>query len=356
MEREEIQLNEMEMSNQAIVLKGSPEYFSLKAIEQGDEEPNLAEKPLYLSINLDTPCNLKCEKCALAGERIYGEKLNLDEQLETIDKISRMGAKELVIFGNGEPLIQPSFDNMVKPVLETANKEGMGTILFTNLNELTKEQAEFLKKNNVTIFISLDSLNPEIYRSITGGGNLNNVLKNILLLKSVYAKESSIVQGKKIGEIGVNFTLTRKNEKDLESVKKFAHNNKMQFIANTLMQKGRAKDKEVWEDLTGGEENYKKQLNIAKNESDTGGHSSLTEGACGYGHGGISVDIDGQLLVCGYAGETGSYHPNIREMSEGDLKNYYHKKQKCWKETISGTCFTRTKEEEREAHKNLFIK
>ena len=43
---------------------------------------------------------------------------------------------------------------------------------------------------------------------------------------------------------------------------------------------------------------------LAEEKSDTGGHSSIDEGVCSYFNRGVSVDIDGQMLSCGYASET----------------------------------------------------
>jgi len=58
--------------------------------------------------------------------------------------------------------------------------------MFTTALGINKEQAEFYRDHDVTIFVSLDSLDPDTYKRLTGTGDLAKTLENIQLLRDIY--------------------------------------------------------------------------------------------------------------------------------------------------------------------------
>ena len=286
---------ETEKSPAPKILKGAPEFFeSREGAEQEDKGP------LYIMMNLETKCSYRCPKCALPGyRRDMNEPMSLEQRKKLLTKAGELGIKELVIVGAGEPT--EHFDDMMKPVIESAHQEGLGTIMFTTTSHLTREQAEFYKDHDVSIFVSLDAIDPETYQFLTGTGNLEQVLNNIEMLKEVYGQADEEINGKKVVRLGINVTAVKQNADQLDQLREVAGND-MQFIVNFPIRRGKFKSNKVWQELVGDQ--YDELQRLAQEKSETGGHSSIDEGVCSYFNRGISVDVDGQLLSCGYASET----------------------------------------------------
>lgn len=144
----------------------------------------------YAQINLDTGCSYNCPKCALADCPAAkcshkdrqdlpiisspSEKSETSEPIEQaeidrlIKQLAELGTKTLVIIGYGEPSENfddettkfPDYKHRIKPVIETAHESGLKTILFTNASNINEEQAIFYRDHGVSLFVSLDSLDP----------------------------------------------------------------------------------------------------------------------------------------------------------------------------------------------------
>ena len=207
------------------ILKGSPEFFESKEKDEKEDK-----NPIYLMMNLETKCSYRCPKCALPGyRRNMKEPLSLEQRKKLIIKAREIGIKELVIVGAGEPT--EHFDETIKPVIEAAHHEGIGTIMFTTTSHLTREQAEFYRDHDVSIFVSLDSIDSVTYKELTGTGNLEQVLENIQMLKKVFGETNEQVNGKKVVRLGINVTVVVQNKEQLDAIKKIA-GDEMQFIVN----------------------------------------------------------------------------------------------------------------------------
>lgn len=297
------------------ILRGSPEYF--EAIDS-TESPN--NGPLYIMMNLETKCSYKCPKCALPGyRRDMGKPLNLEQRKEALAKARQIGIKELVIVGAGEPT--EHFEGITRDIIKTAHSEGLGTIMFTTASHLTRSQAEFFRDHDVSIFVSLDAIDPNTYQELTGTGNLDHVLDNVQTLREVYSQGGETLNGKQVVRLGINVTVVKQNRNQLDALKRFAGDD-MQFIANSPIRRGRFGNRAIWERLVG---NYHESLQrIAQSASETGGHSSINEGVCGYFNRGISIDVDGQFLSCGYASETAhSIGRFTDETTPSELEEHY---------------------------------
>lgn len=317
------------------VLKGMPEFLEMEA---GRQKLEASKHPLYLMMNLETTCSYCCLKCAqrqLDGRQI-GRPLSLVERKDILEKVAVIGVKELVIVGSGEPSEANNFHLIIRPLIKTACDLGLGTVLFSTGLGLDKKQAEFYRDHDVTIVISLDSLNPATYRDLTGTGNLVKILENIQSLRDVYKETARILpDGRSLVRLAINTTIQKNNFTELDNIKKFSGDD-MQFIANEPMPQGRLRAYKNWEKLVGNQLEMFKRL--AEEKSDTGRHSSVADGVCGYFHLGISVDTDGELLSCAYAAESASCLSNVRAgiTPESLLAHYrkIRKKYSAWREKI----------------------
>lgn len=296
------------------LLKGRPDYFMLK----GDGLNR--EQPLYLLLNLETGCSYRCPKCALSGEREKDRSmaLSLEQRSSIISTAKEIGVKSLVIAGLGEPT--ENFP-MVRDIIESAHQQALTTILFSTLNGLTVEMAEFFRDHDVSAILSLDSLDPKNYRKLTGNGNLEKVLGKVDLLRQVYRGATAELQDHSIVRLGINTTIVEGNKSELSTIREFAGDD-MQFIVNPPMKRGRFVREVLWRSLIG--DSYEDLSRLAKERSETGGNSTITEGLCGYFGRGINVDTDGELMSCVYAGESVDIiQQNAVEMSGDQLLDFH---------------------------------
>lgn len=308
------------------ILKGMPEFIAMR---EGKKHLENNQQPLYLMMNLETSCPLRCKKCALPGRnRKMGKPLSLDERKSVLDVAASINIKELVIIGAGEPSAFNNFVSLTRPVIQSAFQKGFGTIMFTTSLGINEEQAVFYRDHDVTVFISLDSLNQETYRKLTGTGNLAKTLENIRVLRAVYEDTPELLPGgRKLIRLAINVTIQKDNVDELDQIKKFAGSD-MLFIANAPMPEGKLRIYRSWIELV-GDGNLESFKRLAAEKSETGSHSSVAEGICSYFNRGISIDSDGQFLACGYASESAHCLGNARDgVTSLSLVSYYQKLRK----------------------------
>lgn len=324
-----------------MILQGSPDYLYMIA------EPEVQSKKQdaldYATVNIPTSCPRRCPQCALGDVTDAPETLTSSQRKGVVAKVSDAGAKFIVIIGNGEPLWQPTvsqgFEELVRPVIEKACVEGMGTIMFSTLSTaISDEQATILRDNNVSVIVSLHSLKTETYRQATGNGELCTVLANIEKLRSIYG-ENETIGDMEITRLGVNMTVTCLNQNQIVDVKQFSHDHGMQFICNPLMCQGLASRPKIWSSLVRSRANYLEQARLAEMHSDTGGQSSIRNGRCSYGFRGVAVDTNGTMMLCGYKSGPSGHMPNITTMTSKDLLRFHRQViQTSWLQCETTSC------------------
>jgi cyclic pyranopterin phosphate synthase len=126
-----------------------------------------------IRVSLTPKCNLSCIYCHKEGEKSPKEQLTAED----IAEILRVAAKfeiRSVKFTGGEPLLRPDLVRIVQSV-----PAGMESSLTTN-GTLLADLAHDLKTSGLRrVNVSIDSMNPETYKKITGVDNLSDVLEGI---------------------------------------------------------------------------------------------------------------------------------------------------------------------------------
>src|SRR6056297_1260290 len=133
----------------------------------------------YLRISVTDKCNLRCRYCMPEeGIPLLQHKDILS--FEEIRDIARYGLKNGITkirLTGGEPLVRRDILKLVKMLGEL---KGLEDFSMTTNGTLLDKYAEGLKKNGLQrINVSLDSLDPDTYRYITRGGDLNKALKGL---------------------------------------------------------------------------------------------------------------------------------------------------------------------------------
>ena len=131
----------------------------------------------YLRISLTEACNLRCIYCMPEGEVCFKNSNGLtDKEIKyLIDIFGDIGLKK-IRFTGGEPLLRK---NIVDLVSKAKEKEIGKIALTTNGVLLPKYLDDLINAGLNEINISLDSLNEEVFRKITRGGNLITVVDSI---------------------------------------------------------------------------------------------------------------------------------------------------------------------------------
>ncbi|NLC04752.1 MAG: GTP 3',8-cyclase MoaA [Tissierellia bacterium] len=134
----------------------------------------------YLRISLTDRCNLRCIYCmpekGISKKIPHDEILTLEEIYELIKIFVELGIDK-IRFTGGEPLVRK---NMIQLIKKTSKLQGVKDISLTTNGQLLKEMAQDLKDAGLNrVNISLDTLDPEKFKTITRGGNLNTVLDAI---------------------------------------------------------------------------------------------------------------------------------------------------------------------------------
>jgi GTP 3',8-cyclase len=140
---------------------------------------NYNRKINYLRISVTDRCNLRCIYC-MPEEGIeqisHSDILSFEEIAEFSKCAVEMGIDKVRITG-GEPLVRKGIVNLVKML---AGIDGIKDLSMTTNAILLAQHAKELRKAGLQrINISLDTINPEKYKVITRGGNLQYVLEGI---------------------------------------------------------------------------------------------------------------------------------------------------------------------------------
>ncbi len=133
----------------------------------------------YLRISVTEKCNLKCRYCMPEGTScgsVSGQELSDDQICRIVEAGADLGITKLRLTG-GEPLLRKNLPELISRL---SRIPGIKEIGLTTNGTLLADHAMVLKVAGLqSVNISLDTLDEEKYRRITGGGSLKSVLEGI---------------------------------------------------------------------------------------------------------------------------------------------------------------------------------
>ena len=132
----------------------------------------------YLRISVTDLCNLRCRYCMPDGicQKRHEDILSFEEIREIVEAAASLGIRKIRITG-GEPLVRRGCVDLCKMVSQVP---GIEEVDMTTNGILLEQYAQDLKQAGVNrVNISLDTMDPEKYRDITGGGSLDAALSGI---------------------------------------------------------------------------------------------------------------------------------------------------------------------------------
>ncbi len=191
---------------------------------------NFNRKINYLRISVTDLCNLRCKYCMPEdGIKLipHSDILSFEEIYNVTKKAVEFGVDKVRLTG-GEPLVRKNIITLVAMLTEI---EGIKDYAMTTNGILLAKFAEELKGAGLhRINVSLDSLDPERFRDITRGGDVNMVLDGLKAADSAGFKE-----------IKINCVIKESSDElDAQEVAKFAdkHGYLIRYIRRMNMEEG----------------------------------------------------------------------------------------------------------------------
>jgi cyclic pyranopterin phosphate synthase len=126
-----------------------------------------------LRVSLTPKCNLACIYCHREGEKCPEEPLSAAEIAEVLRVAAGFGIRS-VKFTGGEPMLRPDLIEIIQSV-----PAGMESSITTNGTLLAGLAADLKQAGLKRVNVSIDSLDPAIYKKITGTDRLSDVLEGI---------------------------------------------------------------------------------------------------------------------------------------------------------------------------------
>lgn len=133
----------------------------------------------YLRVSVTDRCNLRCLYCLPADAKFpFGDRdfLSPADFERIVGALVRLGVRRVRLTG-GEPLIRKDLLEIVRRIKALPGVENLA--LSTNGTELERLAPALLEAGVDRVNVSLDSLDPELFRELTRRGDLEEVWRGV---------------------------------------------------------------------------------------------------------------------------------------------------------------------------------
>ena len=185
----------------------------------------------YIRLSITDVCNFKCGYCLPNGYQVDKSDNRKFLQLEEIKRLakvfSKLGVSKIRLTG-GEPTVRKDFFEIIK-ILK--NDAGIKRVVITTNGYHLNEKAKMLVDSGINgINISIDSLERNIFKYVTGHDRLPEILQGIKILQQLNFENIKI---NAVLLNGINAS-----EKDFDLWGEFIKKNKVDLRYIELMQTG----------------------------------------------------------------------------------------------------------------------
>jgi len=185
----------------------------------------------YIRLSITDVCNFKCTYCLPQGYKKNPGDIRSFMSAEEISRLakalSELGVRKIRLTG-GEPTVRKDFFDILKDMKQNSNIPKV--TMTTNGYQLNKIAKKLHEAGLDGINISIDSLNREIFKNLTGHDRLPEILEGIKTLHELGFKNIKV---NAVLLKGINDT-----EKDFEAFANFIEDNKIDFRFIELMETG----------------------------------------------------------------------------------------------------------------------
>ncbi len=138
----------------------------------------------YVRLSVTDKCNMRCFYCMPEGFKdfeIPENWLTFNEIERVIRAFTQLGVRRVRLTG-GEPLVRKNLPELIQRL---SALEGLNDLSLSTNASLLSTYAEDIKQAGVSrINVSLDTLNAEQFKKVTGNGKLDQVLKGLQAAKN----------------------------------------------------------------------------------------------------------------------------------------------------------------------------
>ena len=185
----------------------------------------------YIRLSISDVCNFKCGYCLPNGYQVDKNDrtkfLHLNEIKRLAKCFSELGVKKIRVTG-GEPTVRKDFFDIIKVLKFESGIQNVS--ITTNGYKLDKKAEQLVNSGLTGINISIDSLDREIFKDITGHDRLPEILHGIENLQNigfVNIKINAVLLN------GINSSI-----KDFNNWASYIEKNKVDFRYIELMRTG----------------------------------------------------------------------------------------------------------------------
>lgn len=285
------------MDNNSILLKGNGDFSAEQFLEvlKGDDESHL-----LLSLGLTTVpgCNMRCIYCYNeGGKREAGkpvtELMRLKDYRKVIKESAALGAQSVIMVGVGETMMDKNF----RRIVELTRSHGMIPLVFTNGTLLDREMADFLFKQQASIYLALDSTREKTFDIITRSkGFFGKVMRGIDHCLSAGFGEVTTRNGYSVTDFAVNTMVMNLNADHLDEIEKFCREKNILFTCRFPEKLGTAYD--LWDELISPQPKEEAKLRELAEKHSLGNEVFRTDLGCLFWTAGLLLGVDGRARLC----------------------------------------------------------
>jgi MoaA/NifB/PqqE/SkfB family radical SAM enzyme len=204
----------------------------LRGIDYTPQEVNDAvrhDRPLQIGLMVSRTCNLACTYCYTSAGRPGDNELSFAGQKELLKQARELGAKTLWVPGEGEPLLDDNFLELI----EYANGLGLYVVFYTNGLLINKDMARRLFSQKVSVVTKLNSFDPQIQDTLCGAKGVSSKLLRAVdnLLDAGFADER---------RLAIESVIVQQNLQEIPALFKFCRHNSIIPYFEMLLDCGRA--------------------------------------------------------------------------------------------------------------------
>lgn len=203
-----------------------------------------------LGIFLTRRCNFRCAYCCSLTGTDPPDKMTFDDMTGAVLQARALGARQIVIAGEGEPFL----DNDLFPLVDYGLAHGLQTTVFTNGSLIDQHCASHLFTRKVAVALKLHALDQTVYDFLAGKKNAskwtdyrlgtceNQIvripqgLKN--LLEAGYGRKPATPFSKSLLEIEA--VVVKQNLDQIRNVARLCRKLDLDFMVESLIKTNRA--------------------------------------------------------------------------------------------------------------------
>jgi len=314
----------------------------------GYDPKNGEPRILGVSISTSNICNYRCIYCYAGTQKPNKNELNLKEQQNILTQAAGLGAKTVIICGDGEP----SMDKNLLGIVSHAGKLDMYSIVVTNgaifgddalcqkVHGMDGKAAlEALYDSGASLIVKFESLEEDTYNHIVGvPGAYKKFRLSVERIQETGFNKSIEYNNGLLTRVAFSAVIMKNNIDQLELMRDFADQTNAQFICKLPTLVGRAL------------ENTENMFEVSKYEDirkDLFGYTAKRETLmvdtprCMAWHYGPCIGVSGEIREC----YTSSCPPNQRigNIRETPLRDLVRKKFIAYNVMINDFCPVKTR-------------